>query len=184
VSLLSEGVLPVEAEIQLVPHDDDWSRLFESERELLLDAVSEYVKGGIEHVGSTAVPGLLAKPVIDIMVGVNGLVESMPAVTVLKQLNYHYFPYRSSEMHWLCKPSPSFRTHHLHLVPFQSDLWIERVAFRDYLRSHPDVAVQYGQLKANLANEFRFDREAYTDAKGPFIRRVVEQALVERTASG
>jgi GrpB-like predicted nucleotidyltransferase (UPF0157 family) len=78
--------LSVEAEIHLVPHDDDWSRLFQSERELLLDAISSYVNGGIEHVGSTAVAGLVAKPVIDIMVGVKGLAESQPALKFLADL--------------------------------------------------------------------------------------------------
>ena len=68
----------------------------------------------------------------------------------------------------------------MHLVPAGSRLWIERMAFRDYLRTHPDVAADYASLKRQLAERYRFDREAYTDAKAPFIRRTVEGALGDR----
>jgi GNAT superfamily N-acetyltransferase len=80
-------------------------------------------------------------------------------------------------MHWLCKPSPQFRTHHLHLVPYQSPLWFDRIAFRDYLQTNSTDASEYAQLKKALAEKHRFDREAYTDAKGPFIRRILKLAL-------
>jgi GrpB-like predicted nucleotidyltransferase (UPF0157 family) len=79
-------------------------------------------------------------------------------------------------MHWFCKPSPAHRTHHLHLVPLGSPLWIEQLAFRDYLRTHPDTAREYASLKHTLAAAHRFDREAYTAAKGPFVRRVLGEA--------
>jgi GrpB-like predicted nucleotidyltransferase (UPF0157 family) len=80
-------------------------------------------------------------------------------------------------MHWFCKPNSSQRTHHLHLVPYGSALWSERLAFRDYLRSNPAVAGEYANLKARLADVHRNDREAYTEAKGPFVARVVRLAL-------
>ena len=96
---------------------------------------------------------------------------------MLEALEYCYFPYRPDDEHWFCKPSPEFRTHHLHVVPFGSRLWIERMAFRDYLRRHPDVAADYSNLKRQLAEQYRFDREAYTDAKEPFIRRIVALAF-------
>jgi GrpB-like predicted nucleotidyltransferase (UPF0157 family) len=83
---------------------------------------------------------------------------------------------------WFAKPSSELRTHHLHLVPHGSALWIERIAFRDYLRSHPVVAGEYAALKRELAVEFRFDREAYTDAKGPFVRNVIDAALAAAKA--
>lgn len=133
--------------------------------------------GTIEHVGSTAVHGLAAKPVIDIMVGVESLAASRPARSILEGLEYCYFPYRADALHWFCKPSPEFRTHHLHLIPVSSRLWVERLAFRDYLREHPDTAADYGRLKRQLVLQYRFDREAYTDAKEPFVRRTVQRAL-------
>jgi GrpB-like predicted nucleotidyltransferase (UPF0157 family) len=111
------------------------------------------------------------------MAGVESLEGSRPALAVLETCQYCYAPYRSEVMHWLCKPSPAQRTHHLHLVPLGSPLWIEQLAFRDYLRSHADVALEYAVLKRRLAEAHRFDREAYTVAKGPFVRRIIEEAL-------
>ena len=166
-----------EAEIHVVPYDASWPERFEEEQRVLARAIGRYLTGPIEHVGSTAVPGLAAKPVIDIMAGVESLDASRPAIAVLDALQYCYFPYRPDEEHWFCKPSPSFRTHHLHLMPFRSLAWIERIAFRDYLRQHADVAAEYASVKRQLARQYRFDREAYTDAKAPFIRQSLERAL-------
>lgn len=166
-----------EAEVHIVAYDDSWPARFQEEREALTHAIGEYVRGTIEHVGSTAVKDLAAKPVVDIMVGVESLAVSRPALSALEKLGYCYFPYRADVMHWLCKPSAQFRTHHLSLVPFQSRLWIERIAFRDYLRAHADVAAEYADLKRELALRYRLDREAYTDAKGPFINQIVDLAL-------
>jgi GrpB-like predicted nucleotidyltransferase (UPF0157 family) len=76
-------------------------------------------------------------------------------------------------MHWFCKPHPSRRTHHLHLVPASSRRFTEELAFRDHLRSHPDDAREYAALKHRLVHRFAEDREAYTDAKAGFIRAVL-----------
>ena len=79
-------------------------------------------------------------------------------------------------MHWFCKPSPERRTHHLHLVPFRSELWSDRLLFRDYLRSDHAAAEEYAALKAALAARYRSDREAYTDAKGEFVNKILDRA--------
>lgn len=168
-----------EAEISIVPYDCSWPARFVAEHEALSRAIGDYLSGTIEHIGSTAVPGLAAKPVIDIMAGVVSLVASRPAISILDGLDYCYFPYRPDEMHWFCKPSPQSRTHHLHLVPFGSHIWNERIAFRDYLREHSAAAADYARLKEQLAEQYRFDRESYTDAKAPFVRSIVEQALAD-----
>jgi GrpB-like predicted nucleotidyltransferase (UPF0157 family) len=169
-----------EGPIHIAAYDESWPAQFNSEHAILLKTLDKWLTGAIEHVGSTAVPGLAAKPVIDIMVGVKSLEASRPAIPVLGELEYCYFPYRTELMHWFCKPSPSFRTHHLHLVPFQSSLWVERLAFRDYLRTHAEMARQYAELKYRLAEAHRFDREAYTEAKGEFVNRIVRLALHEK----
>lgn len=88
-----------------------------------------------------------------------------------------YFPYRPEQMHWFCKPSPAFRTHHLHLVPLGSKHWYERLAFRDYLRGNPATAKEYAELKLRLATQYKFDREGYTEAKGPFIQRILQPTM-------
>jgi GrpB-like predicted nucleotidyltransferase (UPF0157 family) len=79
-------------------------------------------------------------------------------------------------MHWFCKPSASRRTHHLHLVPAGSPRFREELAFRDYLRTHPDAARSYGALKRRLARQYEHDREGYTAAKSGFIREVIDRA--------
>ena len=144
---------------------------------MLRSTLSTWLAGPIEHIGSTAIPGLAAKPVIDIMAGVETLDASRPAIDAAVHLGYCYFPYRPDSEHWFCKPSPAFRTHHLHLVPTGNEQWRGAIAFRDYLRSHPGVAAEYEALKRNLAREFHRDREAYTQAKHPFIARITSRAL-------
>jgi GrpB-like predicted nucleotidyltransferase (UPF0157 family)/ketosteroid isomerase-like protein len=163
--------------VRIVPYDPSWPERFEEERAALADAIGDWVFGGIHHVGSTSVSGLEAKPVIDILVGVWDLTESRSCFERLGTLGYLYAPYRSNEMHWFCKPHPSRRTHHLHLVPADSPRFRDELAFRDYLRVHRGVAEEYGALKRRLAKEFEHDREAYTDAKAEFILATVQRAV-------
>ncbi len=175
MSVVTTSDRTTEAPVRLAAYDPSWPSLFDSERAVLLNVLSVWLSGPIEHIGSTAVPGLVAKPVIDIMAGVQGLDASRPAIDTLVQRGWTYFPYRAEIMHWFCKPSPAFRTHHLHLVPFGSPLWVERLAFRDCLRRDPVVAAEYAALKRDLARRYEFDREAYTDAKEPFVRQVLRR---------
>jgi GrpB-like predicted nucleotidyltransferase (UPF0157 family) len=155
--------------VRIVPYDPAWPARFERERKLLEDAIGTWVSGGIHHVGSTAVPGLAAKPVIDILAGVRDLASSRACFEPLERLGYVYAPYRAGEMHWFCKPHPSHRTHHLHLVPTGSPRFRAELAFRDHLRAHPEEAVKYAALKRRLAAALAHDREAYTAAKAAFI---------------
>ena len=165
-----------EAPVVLVDYDPAWPAAFESERERLAQVLGEWLKGSIEHIGSTAVPGLRAKPVLDIMAGVESLPASRPAIPAVSRLNYVHFPYRAEVMHWFCKPSPAHRTHHLHLVPFGSPLWHERLLFRDLLRSDAALAAEYAGLKTLLADRHRNNREAYTEAKSAFIALALARA--------
>ena len=163
----------MDAPVYIAPYDRSWPARFEAERRLLANILHPWLAGPIEHVGSTAVPGMPAKPVVDIMAGVESLEASRDAVGVLREHAYHYAPYRSDVMHWFCKPCLSERTHHLHLIPFDSPLWHERLGFRDHLRHNRAVAEEYARLKHHLAELHRQDREAYTEAKGAFIARVL-----------
>ena len=162
------------APIILEDFDSSWSEKFEVEKEHLYSLIGDWNFGGVEHVGSTAVEGMVAKPVIDVMFGVKSLVESRPAITVLSNNGYEYWPYKEEVMHWFCKPSDAFRTHHLHLIPYQSELWNQRIKFRDILRNNPKVAAEYAKLKRDLASKYRNDREAYTDLKWPFIQSIIQ----------
>ena len=165
-----------EEPIRIARSDAAWPARFEADRLLLAEAIGQWSIGGIHHVGSTAVPGLDAKPVIDILVGVADLDSSRACFEPLARLGYLYAPYRVHEMHWFCKPDPTRRTHHLHLVPTDSQRFRDELAFRDQLRSYPDVAADYARLKRRLAAEFEHDREAYTRAKGDFIRAALDRA--------
>lgn len=159
--------------IQIEPYCEEWSAKFRTERDILTAVLEPWLAGPIEHVGSTAVPGLAAKPVIDIMAAVHSLEASKPAIATLSKVGYLYAPYRADVMHWLCKPSPDVRTHHLHLVPFQGRLWKDRILFRDRLIGCRELADEYAALKRRLAEIYPDDRDAYTDAKAPFIERVL-----------
>ncbi len=164
-----------EAPVEVVAYDTSWPAKFRAECLALERALHPWLVGPIQHIGSTAVPMLAAKPVIDIMAPIRTLEASRPAIAAACSVGYVYFPYKAEVMHWLCKPSPFHRTHHLHLVPLGSALWYQRLAFRDALRHSPALAAEYGELKLRLAEKFREDREAYTEAKAPFVHRVLSE---------
>ncbi len=169
------GLPEVDEPIRLVPYDPAWPRLFEVERAVLEDAIGRFAPGGIHHVGSTAVQGLESKPIVDILVGVRDLEVSRACFEPLARLDYAYAPYLADQMHWFCKPHPSRRTHHLHLVPANSGRYRDELEFRDRLRADPALAAEYAGLKRRLADRHRDDREAYTDAKGAFIRAALSR---------
>ncbi len=152
-------------------HDPEWAARFETERAVLLRTLREWIVGDVRHVGSTAVPGLIAKPTIDILVGVRDLASSRASFGALIDCNYEHAPYRIEEEHWFCKPDRWTRDFHLHLVPHGSPRYVAMPTFRDRLRADPSLASEYAALKQRLAAEHADDREAYTAAKAPFVER-------------
>jgi len=163
-------------QVRIELYDATWPARFASEATAITAVIGPWITGGIHHVGSTAVPGLAAKPVIDIMVGVADLASSRPCIDLLAGLDYCYAPYRAETMHWFCKPRPSNRTHHLHLVPTGSRRFVDVLAFRDYLRAHRCVATRYEALKRDLTACHGDDREVYTDGKSDLVGRLTEAA--------
>lgn len=170
------AVVSTDAPIEIVPAGPAWPQRFKEERALLEEALAPWLAGGIHHVGSTAVPGLAAKPVIDILAGVASLDASRACFDRLAALEYEYAPYRTDEMHWFCKPGPARRTHHLHLVPAVSPRYRDELAFRDALRADAQLAGHYADLKQQLAAQHRDDREAYTEGKAAFVAGVLARA--------
>jgi GrpB-like predicted nucleotidyltransferase (UPF0157 family) len=146
-----QGPKHQEASVEVLPYDPRWPAMFASEMELLKPILSSWLTGEIEHVGSTAIPGMPAKPVIDIMAPVHSLDASWPAIEAVASVGYLYASYKPDLMHWFCKPSPQHRTHHLHLIPMASALWRERLTFRDALREDLVLAQEYADLKLRLA---------------------------------
>jgi GrpB-like predicted nucleotidyltransferase (UPF0157 family) len=167
----------LDAPIEIVSYDSSWPRLFHDESRVPRLVLAPWLAGPIEHIGSTAVPGLAAKPIIDIMAGVETLEDSRPAIAPATEVGYCYAPYQADVEHWFCKPSPSVRTHHLHLIPVNTANWLRPIAFRDYLRAHAEVVREYEVLKRQLAQKHRLDREAYTQSKSSFIERITAVAL-------
>lgn len=161
----------------IVPYDADWPRRFNEERRALT-AVFAGTKAVIEHVGSTAVPGLGAKPVIDIIVGVPLLAEVERRIPALGAAGYEYVPeyeQQLPERRYFRKPRLGPRAFHVHCVVTGSDFWIRHLTFRDHLRTHPESAAAYDSLKRELA--MRVSKEAYTEAKSPFIEGVLASAM-------
>lgn len=163
-----------EAKIIIEDYNPLWPKMFEQEKTQLSYLLGNNIEGAIEHVGSTSVKGLAAKPIIDIMIGVKSLESSLHLITTLTDYGYCYYPYKPEIMHWFCKPSPEVRTHHLHLVPYLSPLWHERIKFRDVLRKNLVLAEQYQTLKYQLAEQYVDDREQYTLRKWPFIEKALK----------
>jgi GrpB-like predicted nucleotidyltransferase (UPF0157 family) len=166
--------LNTDAIIEIEPYSSAWPESFGQEAALLRSALGPWLVADIEHIGSTAVWGLSAKPVIDIMAPVQDLDASLPAIAAAVAAGYCHYPYKPEVMHWFCKPSPAFRTHHLHLVPWGSALWHDRIQFRDELRSNRGLAEDYQRLKISLAAQHAHDREAYTEGKTDFIASVLQ----------
>jgi GrpB-like predicted nucleotidyltransferase (UPF0157 family) len=163
----------------VVPYDEAWPSLYQEERARIERAIGPWVEG-IEHVGSTAVPGLAAKPVMDIMVGVKSLEDLPILVERLVGIGYEYVPEFEQLLpfrRYFRKMQEGRRTHQVHLVErSNAEWWGRHLLFRDYLRVHPEVAEEYARLNYELSGRFGEDREAYTDAKTHFISEVVRRA--------
>ena len=165
--------------IAIAPYDPAWPIMFQMEVAFLRTILPAQLIGRTEHFGSTAVPGLAAKPIIDLLVEVASLDETQRRlVPLMEAAGYDYF--------WRTDVSPAYawfikrngagsRTHHIHMVEAESALW-ERILFRDYLRLFPDEAKRHGELKILLAGKYPQDRIAYTEAKSEYVISVTQIA--------
>ena len=164
----------------VVPYDPEWPLLFERERVALEATLGPWLLGGIHHIGSTAVPGLHAKPVIDMIAGVRELDAAREAFEPLEELGYWYREHRP-DAHLLWRPEPHEphgRTYGVHLTEPGSDLWRERLAFRDALRVDASLAAKYGTWKLRHAAGTP-DPPRYTADKRPFVARVLAGAGID-----
>jgi GrpB-like predicted nucleotidyltransferase (UPF0157 family) len=158
----------------VVPYDPEWALRFEVESAMLERVLARWLAGGIHHVGSTAVPGLTAKPVIDIIVGVSNLKEARAASEPLGVLDYAWHGKRP-EAHAFFKPSTASateHTHHLFLTEPGSAVWHERLAVRDALRADPGLVQEYAAWKGRHAEGTGSD-DPYTGDKRAFVRRLL-----------
>jgi GrpB-like predicted nucleotidyltransferase (UPF0157 family) len=167
--------------IEVHDYDPRWPILFDQECERLRCVFGPTL--AIEHMGSTSVPGLAAKPIIDILVGVQSLPKAKSIyMEELLALSYTYIPEYEA---WLPaelffrKGIPGPWTHHLHVMERSNPRWQELLLFRDYLRLHPETASSYGSLKKSLALAFGDDIEGFRNAKHQFVKTVTAKALSE-----
>lgn len=169
--------------IEIRPYDPDWPREFERERERLQGALGARARR-IDHHGSTAVPGLAAKPVIDIQISVDSLHPMAAYASALAALGYTHVPHEDDAVcPFFHRPAEWPHTHHVHVVAAGGAEERRTLAFRDYLRAHPDAAREYEALKRRLAaahagSDFS-SRQAYADAKTAFVQQILDAAAVD-----
>jgi len=171
--------------IYLVEYDPEWPNLAVEEISAVRKVLPFSWVKDIQHIGSTSIPNLTAKPIIDIYVGVESIELGQLAIEPIKSLGYQYWAENPNKLKmFFVKGMPPFgekRTHHVHIVEYQGDYWQATLIFRDYLRNHPECATQYAELKKTLADQFKYDREAYTDAKSEFVNSILKQAGFGKT---
>jgi GrpB-like predicted nucleotidyltransferase (UPF0157 family) len=168
--------------ITIVHYNPDWPRWFVCEKRRLMAVLGNRVLA-IEHIGSTAIPEMDAKAIIDIMAAVRSLQVALNWVAELEHIGYeprpdlgHLLPNRL----FFEKGPPEARQFHLHLLEQGSELWENHLECRDYLRGHADQAAAYGRLKRRLASELGHDRHAYSTAKRDFVEGIVRLARLAR----
>ncbi|MBS3762919.1 MAG: GrpB family protein [Planctomycetes bacterium] len=169
--------------VRFTSYNPHWPDMFDRERELLIRILPDDLINRVEHFGSTAVPGLPAKPVIDILVEVSDLDQTRQRIVpVLEDRDYEYFwrptwgddtpPFYA----WFIKrDAAEERTHHIHMVEPDFPHW-DRLLFRDYLIDCPEVAQEYATLKRTLYRRHRDDRIAYTEGKTDFVKKITDKA--------
>jgi GrpB-like predicted nucleotidyltransferase (UPF0157 family) len=168
--------------IVIVAYDPDWATSFDVERDRVQRALGDLLTRSVEHIGSTAVPGLAAKPIIDMLAVVENIDDAPPATARLQAVEWIHAPEPTDAIDRslsFCTPSIAHRTHHLHVVEDASEGWRGWLAFRDYLRAHPDIAAEYATLKTDLATRHGAnpnDRDAYRSGKSDFIVGVTKRA--------
>jgi GrpB-like predicted nucleotidyltransferase (UPF0157 family) len=172
--------------IVMHPYDPAWVVSFEGQRDRITPLLRGWITRGVEHMGSTAVPGLSAKPIVD-MLAVVADISTAPRAPqqLLDEAGWVHAPepFDESERKLsFCFPDVARRTHHLHVVEERSGNWRGWLAFRDYLRAHPHAVTEYAELKARLAAAHGDDpdrRDAYRQGKAGFIRNITNTALAE-----
>ena len=170
--------------VRVEPYDPAWPVMFAAEKDRLERLLRCWLITPVEHIGSTSVPGLAAKPLIDMIAGVADLPAAREAIGPLAGHGYVHAEHRPGAL-WFYRPSsgePEGHTHHLHLTEPGSDLWRERLAFRDSLRSDPALVAKYQQLKQDLSQQFPDDGLSYSAGKREFVAMVLARSGIRLSA--
>ncbi|MBN1411674.1 MAG: GrpB family protein [Spirochaetales bacterium] len=165
--------------VRIVAYDPEWPLLFEKEKQSLLKVLGTDLALRIEHMGSTAVPGMVAKPTIDILVEIPETADRHTIIGIMVENGYIHMTEQKKHLMLVKGYTPSGlaeESFHIHMGPGNQDWLWDRLYFRDYLREHADVARRYEKLKQELFSQFEHDREAYTDGKEAFITEITKLA--------
>ena len=172
----SENNTPEQRDVELVPHNPEWSQLADEEAKLILENLSITVIG-IYHIGSTSVPGIKAKPIIDFVMEVKDLEDVIQSITVLEGLGYiSKGEYGIPGRQFFTKDTHGERSHHLHVFQTGHPDIERHLVFRDFLRANPEAAREYEKIKEKLAKRFPKASGSYTEAKSDFILSMDEVA--------
>jgi GrpB-like predicted nucleotidyltransferase (UPF0157 family) len=160
--------------VRLEKHQTAWSTLFQQEEAALMGVLAGH-EAELEHIGSTAIPALDAKPILDMLLGLLHLSDEISIRPLLESLDYLYRGEQGVPGRVLyVKGSETNRTHHLHITQLNSPFWHEHIYFRDALNAHPEIAQAYNTLKHELALQYADDRVAYTAGKNAFIQTILQ----------
>ena len=181
VQIILDKIQPIglkRGTVRVEGYNPNWQKEFEAERQRLFETFGEKILE-VEHIGSTSIPGLAAKPIIDMVVAVKSFDDLPEFIDELQKLGYEYMPERLFDNRkFFPKGSQENRTHHLNLV-LQDDpeQWTKPIAFRDYLRTHGREREEYAKLKITLAQEYTNDRATYTKMKDDFFQSTINKSL-------
>ncbi|MFF2458860.1 GrpB family protein [Peribacillus simplex] len=169
----------MEKTVKIEEYNPDWVSEFQLEKARIMEVLKNDSLC-VEHIGSTSIKGLGAKPNLDIMACVHHLAEADMFIEPLKSIGYEFVLHKEfPERLFFRKGQWRAGTHHLHIYKYGSEQWKNQLSFRDYLRSYPDIRSQYQELKLSLVQKHPADIVGYTKAKAPFILSVIELANAE-----
>ena len=175
--------------VKLVPYNKIWAKFFDNEKQRLIKHFGNKIIA-IEHIGSTAIPGMPAKPIIDIAVGVKSIALAKKMKIAFRRLGYKHRPKKSdksgknqNQEELYVKGPVSRRTVYVHVSVFGQNYWNQALLFRDYLRRHHQRAYQYANIKIKLADQYAKDRPSYTKQKSEFIRKTIRLAKKEKSTT-
>lgn len=167
--------------VHLTDYDRAWPDLFADQQARVAAVLAPWLAAPVEHIGSTSVPGLAAKPVIDMLASVRSLTGAQDAVAPLTEDGWLFWPDDPCRHYrlWFLRPRAEARTHHLQLIGYDEPHARALIAFRDALRADPDLRASYAELKERLGRQHRTNRNAYTNAKSEFVARVLHAAGID-----
>ncbi|OEH94187.1 GrpB family protein [Bacillus solimangrovi] len=166
--------------VEIYDYNPDWATRYKVEKIAIMNEIEQWVLK-VEHIGSTSIKGLSAKPIIDILVGIDTLEQIDALFHPLRNAGYTYVPMPQFPNREFFRKGPKGKgTVHLHICELNGEEWFEKILFRDYLRKNPEAAREYERLKRTLAVKYRNDRQTYTEKKVPFIKNIIREAMKQK----